>query len=220
MVDSGREFEHRASVMEQVRLAVELAAPNAYEHRLMGYNNDPEITFADLKRLLRLAELRMSPDISKAAGTIQGRLVQEGAPVAGAIVALYCRDRKLGNRKDITAVTAHDGSFQFHELPGLQGWNVYAKMESIRGRGATVPKVALTFPGETTVVPDLDIVPAHILQGKVVLSDGMPIPGGSSITVTAGCLGDCPPIARRLPGSCTACGWRFPTSRECEGPYN
>src|SRR5262245_54855642 len=57
IVDSGREFEHRARVMEQMRLVVELAAPNAYEHRLMGYNNDPEVTFADLKRTLRLAEL-------------------------------------------------------------------------------------------------------------------------------------------------------------------
>jgi hypothetical protein len=57
IVDSGRQFEHQATVMEQVRLVVELAAPNRYEHRLMGYNNDPEVTFADIKRMLRLAEL-------------------------------------------------------------------------------------------------------------------------------------------------------------------
>lgn len=193
IVDSGRAFEHRASVMEQMRLAVELAAPNAYEHRLMGYNNDSEVTFADMKRMLRLAELRMSPEASKAASVVSGRLVQNRSPVGGATVALYCRDRKLSSRKEITTVTANNGSFQFQGLPSLQGWYVYAKMESIRARGATVPRVALTFPGETTVVRDLDIVPAHSLRGKVVLSDGRPIPEGSRITVTAGCIGECPP---------------------------
>jgi hypothetical protein len=82
IVDSGRQFEHRATVMEQVRLTVELAAPNAYEHRLMGYNNDPDVTFADMKRMLRLAELRMSPDAAKAPSTVKGRLVHNGSPVA------------------------------------------------------------------------------------------------------------------------------------------
>jgi hypothetical protein len=193
IVDSGRQFEHRATVMEQVRAVVELAAPNGYEHRLMGYNNDPEVTFTDLKRTLRLVELRMSAAAAKAESVIRGRLMQNGVPVAGATIALYCRDRKLPNRKEITTVTAEDGSFQFHELPALQGWYVYAKMDSIRARGATVPRVALTFPGETTVVRDLDIVPAHSLRGRVVLSDGRPIPEGSHITVTAGCLMECPP---------------------------
>jgi hypothetical protein len=193
IVDSGREFEHRATVMEQVRLAVDLAAPNAYEHRLMGYNNDPEVTFADMKRMLRLAELRMSPEASKATSTVRGRLVQNGSPVARATVALYCRDDKLSPRKEITTVTANDGSFQFQGLASAQGWYVYAKRESIQARGAVVPGVALTFPGEASVVRDLEIVPAHSLRGKIVLSDGLPLPEGSRITVTAGCVFGCAP---------------------------
>src|SRR5215831_18234174 len=52
IVDAGREFEHRDAVMEQIRQVVYLTAPNPYEHRLMGYNNDPEVTFDDLKRML------------------------------------------------------------------------------------------------------------------------------------------------------------------------
>jgi hypothetical protein len=193
IVDSGREFEHRATVMEQVRLVVELAAPNSYEHRLMGYNNDPEVTFVDLKRMLRLAELRMSPGVPTTASTVSGHLVQNGSPVAGATVALYCRDRRLRNRKEITTVTAKDGSFQIPGLPSLQGWYVYAKMDSIGARGATVPRVALTFPTEDTVVRDLDIVPAYRVRGVVVLTDGRPIPEGSRIMVTTGCLEECPP---------------------------
>ncbi len=193
IVDSGREFEHRATVMEEMRQVVEFAAPNSYEHRLMGYNNDPEVTFAGLKRMLRFAELRMSPSAPPATSTVSGSLMQNGSPVAGAAVALYCRDRKLPNRKELTTLTAKDGSFQIRGLPGLEGWFVYAKMDSIAARGATVPRVALTFPSEATVVRDLEILPAYSLRGVVVLSDGRPIPEGSRITVATGCLGECAP---------------------------
>jgi hypothetical protein len=44
-------------------------------------------------------------------------------------------------------------------------------MESIGARGVTVPGVALPFPGETTVVRDLDTVPAYSLRGVVVPSE-------------------------------------------------
>jgi hypothetical protein len=194
IVDSGQQFEHRAKVMEHVRVAVELAAPNDYDHRLMGFNNDPEVTFADMKRMLRLAELRMSPDSAKGESTVKGRLVQNGSPVAGATVAIYCRDRKLPDRKEITAVTATDGSFAFHGLPGLEGWLVYAKMESIAARGAATPRAALTFPRETTAVRDLEIEAAHLLRGVVKLNDGRPIPEGSEIRLNAGCVGGCAPF--------------------------
>jgi hypothetical protein len=193
IVESGRDFEHRAGVMEAVRLVVELAAPNPYEHRLMGYNNDPAVTFADMKRMLRLAELRMAADGSNEVSTIRGRLVQGGAPVAGAMVAVFSGDRKLADRKEVTAVTARDGSYQFAGLPSLQGWYVYAKMDSIASRGATVPVVVLTFPGETTVARDIEVVTAHTVRGRVVLGDGSAVPAGSRITVSRGCFGECPP---------------------------
>ncbi len=194
IVDSGYEFAHRATVMEQVRVVVELAAPNAYEHRLMGYNNDLTVTFADLKRMLRLAELRIAGGESKGTSAVRGRLVQNGSPVPDATVALYCRDPKIPKRNELTTVTANDGSFQFNGLLGLEGWYVYGKMESIGGRGATTPAVALTLPGETTIVRDLDILPGHSMRGKIVLSDGRPIGEGSRVTVESGCVTGCPPF--------------------------
>lgn len=193
IVESGRAFEHRDAVMEQVRIAVDLASPHSYEHRLMEYNNDPDVSFVDLKRVLRLSRLRMAPPTQNATSIVRGRLLQNGSPVPAATVAIYCRDRTLPSRTEMTALTAKDGSFQFHEVPGLQGWYVYAKMASIHPRGAALPRVVLTFPNETTVLRDLEITPAYQLGGKVVLDDGGRLPEGSRITLAAGCLGDCTP---------------------------
>ena len=53
-------FEHRQAVMQEARFAIEEVAPNKnHEHRLMGYNNDPTTTFADIKRVLALIEARI-----------------------------------------------------------------------------------------------------------------------------------------------------------------
>lgn len=47
--------------MEDVRLVTEQVAPHRdYDHRLMGYNNDPSTTFADIQRVLQLAEEHVS----------------------------------------------------------------------------------------------------------------------------------------------------------------
>ena len=55
-------FKHRGAAMQEARFAVEEIAPNAksYEHRLMGYNNDPATTFAGIQRVFRLTENRIA----------------------------------------------------------------------------------------------------------------------------------------------------------------
>ena len=54
-------FDHRGNAMEDVRLVIEQIAPKRdYDHRLMGYNNDPSTTFADIQRVLQLTEERVS----------------------------------------------------------------------------------------------------------------------------------------------------------------
>ena len=55
-------FEHRGTVMEDVRSVIdEMAPPHAdYQHRLMGYNNDPATSFADLQKVLQAAEERIA----------------------------------------------------------------------------------------------------------------------------------------------------------------
>jgi hypothetical protein len=50
-------FEHRAPAMQEARFVIEAIAPAAkYDHRLMGYNNDPKTTFADIQNVFNLLE--------------------------------------------------------------------------------------------------------------------------------------------------------------------
>ena len=54
-------FQHRGAAMQQARFVIDEIAPNRknYEHRLMGYNNDPTTTFADVQRFFQLLEDRI-----------------------------------------------------------------------------------------------------------------------------------------------------------------
>lgn len=50
-------FAHRGAAMQEARFVINAVAPNAkYQHRLMGYNNDPTTTFADIQKVFDLLE--------------------------------------------------------------------------------------------------------------------------------------------------------------------
>jgi hypothetical protein len=55
-------FEHRGAAMQEARFVIEEVAPDwrKYDHRLMGYNNDPQTTFADIQKVFRLLEDRIA----------------------------------------------------------------------------------------------------------------------------------------------------------------
>ena len=69
--------------------------------------------------------------------------------------------------------------------PGVE-WYVYGKMESLAARGgAPLVECATKKDGEEIDLGDLAIAPALHLRGKVVLSDGNPIPAGMRVTVAS-----------------------------------
>ena len=46
--------------MQEARFVIDEIAPNRnYDHRLMGYNNDPSTTFPDIQKVLHLLEDRI-----------------------------------------------------------------------------------------------------------------------------------------------------------------
>jgi hypothetical protein len=54
-------FEHRGAAMQEARFVIDDIAPNRnYEHRLMGYNNDPTTTFGDIQKVFALLETRIA----------------------------------------------------------------------------------------------------------------------------------------------------------------
>jgi hypothetical protein len=61
-------FEHRGAAMQEARFVIEEVAPDwekKYQHRLMGYNNDPTTTFADIQKVLRLVEERIGTRLKR-----------------------------------------------------------------------------------------------------------------------------------------------------------
>ena len=57
----GGNFEHRGAAMQEARFVIgEITAKRDYQHRLMDYNNDPTTTFADIQRVFRVLEDRIT----------------------------------------------------------------------------------------------------------------------------------------------------------------
>ena len=60
-------FEHRGAAMQEARFVIDEIASNRkdYQHRLMGYNNDPTTTFADVQKVFRLLEDHIAKRLSE-----------------------------------------------------------------------------------------------------------------------------------------------------------
>jgi uncharacterized GH25 family protein len=169
-----------------------------------------EVTYAEpaSKMLLLVEARRMAPRfvvmptgakretvLLYQGAVIRGRLVEDGKPVSGAEIGLIAREqggfgadlKMVGNAyAEMKIGTQEDGSFAITGVPSRGEWYVYGKMESIASRGATEPVMCTTTRNNELVdVGELEVKPGHRLQGKVVLSDGKPIPEGMRIFITS-----------------------------------
>jgi len=126
---------------------------------------------------------------------VQGRLVQDGKPVADAEVGLIGRPRGgFGGNLEVSGYpydeirigTNADGRFTITNVPAPADWYVYGEMDSLTKRGATGALASATkHDGEVVDVGDLAVKPAHRLSGRVVLSDGKPLPNGMRVTISS-----------------------------------
>jgi hypothetical protein len=69
-VELSGKAEHRGAALQEARFVIdEIALNKNYEHRLMGYNNDPTTTFDDIQEVFRITEsliaLRLKANSSK-----------------------------------------------------------------------------------------------------------------------------------------------------------
>ena len=125
--------------------------------------------------------------------TIRGRLVQDGKPVGGAEVGLMGSPRGWHDNKlapsaypyeEIRIGTQPDGTFIITNVPAPVDCYIYGKMESLARRGATgVIECATKHDKEMVDVGDIQVKPAYHLRGRVVLSDGKPIPDGMRVNI-------------------------------------
>ncbi len=126
---------------------------------------------------------------------VRGRLVQNGKPVANAEVGIIGHPRggyglhlQLSGYPydEIRIGTREDGRFVITNVPVPADWYVYGKMQSVANRGATgVVECSTKHDAEIVDVGDIQIKPAYRFRGKVVLSDGNPIPESMRVTISS-----------------------------------
>ncbi|MDR3701725.1 MAG: hypothetical protein P4L56_18900 [Candidatus Sulfopaludibacter sp.] len=120
--------------------------------------------------------------------TIRGRLVLNGKPVPNAELGLFTHERRSGSTfSEVRIGTKEDGTFAITNVPAGRVWLVYPKMESLaaRGIGGDVVECETQDDGQEVDLGDMQLSAGHNLKGKVVLSDGKPIPSNMHVILGA-----------------------------------
>ena len=118
---------------------------------------------------------------------VTGRVVREGKPVPAATIGLWRDvhgyDAMLGSPE---VKTDAEGRFRFPHAPADARCWIYVATGSLERPGA-VPPSPLRTPGRDLSVDlgDLMVRPGRTLSGRVVFSDGKPLPANAEIVVSA-----------------------------------
>ena len=89
--------EHRGAALQEARFVIdELTKKKNYEHRLMGYNNDPTTTFSDIQEVLRIVETRLTTRLKADAPKTEVTTVPSAEPtVAKTDIEILKRARQI-----------------------------------------------------------------------------------------------------------------------------
>jgi len=121
--------------------------------------------------------------------TLRGRLLQpDGTPAANAEIGVFVHSRLSGTVfQEVRIGTKDDGTFAITNIPAGRIWYVYPKMESLAARGLAGDAVPVETKddGEEVDVGTIKLRTAYTLRGKVVLSDGKPIPPDMHVTLSS-----------------------------------
>lgn len=154
-----------------------------------------EITLSISPRAMapKLVTLPTGPDrktiaVSQGA-TIRGRLLQpDGTPAGNAEIGVFVHSRLSGTTfQEVNIGTKDDGTFAITNIPAGRIWYVYPKMESLAARGLAgdAVEVETKDDGEDVDIGTIKLRPSYTLRGKVVLSDGKPIPPDMHMTLSS-----------------------------------
>jgi hypothetical protein len=119
---------------------------------------------------------------------VHGRLLYNGKPVANAEVGLVSHSRGNGSMiPEVQIGTREDGTFTITNVPPGRVWVAYPKMESLtsQGIGSDVVLLETKDDGEDVNIGDINLQRAFRLRGKVVLTDGKPVPDNMHVTLSA-----------------------------------
>jgi hypothetical protein len=168
--------EHGEFEIAYAKPAVEITlnvSPRAMAPKLVTLPTGPE------KRTISLAQ----------GATLRGRLLRpDGTPAGNAEIGVFVHGRMSGTVfQEVRIGTKDDGTFAITNIPAGRVWYVYPKMESLAARGLAGDAVAVETKddGEEVDVGTINLRTAYTLRGKVVLSDGKPIPPDMHVTLSS-----------------------------------
>jgi hypothetical protein len=127
------------------------------------------------KQLLRMKE----------GGRVEGRIVFEKKPLANVWVDLGTTDHGCGvYLEGFHAMTDAQGRFVFEHVPeGIQ-FDLFGLMESFNPFHAGLYQTLMSpGSGQTLDLGEIQAKPAHRISGRVMLSDGKPLPAGTRMLV-------------------------------------
>ena len=119
-------------------------------------------------------------------GSVKGRLLKGGEPVAGAEMGICGADRRseiyVG---DYSVGTDKEGKFLFVNLPPNRDYFLYARMASIGDKGA-VParRIRVNEDGSEVDAGDLAVTGGFKLEGQIRLTDGKPVPPKTRLLIS------------------------------------
>ncbi len=117
--------------------------------------------------------------------TVGGRLVRDGRPVAGAVVAAVQVERSAtGFVGERTAETDRHGRFVLEHLPPAEPLVFYGKIEGLGAQGAVAERtLASAADGAVLDLGEVAVDPGLVLSGRVTTANGQPLPPHARIRV-------------------------------------
>lgn len=121
---------------------------------------------------------------------VTGKLVRDGKPLSGADVAVVQTERGVDNHfiKAVLATTDERGVFHFQALPASQEYVIFSPVGQRDGEShsETRPIVAtkkfqVPEDGKTRDIGVVETVTGFDLTGKLVMTDGTPLPDGIKV---------------------------------------
>jgi hypothetical protein len=124
--------------------------------------------------------------------TVRGRVLSRTRPVPGVKVVARSTHRVMGPRKAIEVVflaheqlTGADGCFKFENVAADSELRICTQMQSLAGKNlAAIPQdVRVLANGGELETGDFNLHPAHRVRGRLVTSDGGPLPPGTLASI-------------------------------------
>lgn len=115
--------------------------------------------------------------------SVHGTVTRDGKPLKDVVMAMATVERFCETfLRDFEAVTDKDGHFLIMNVTPGREYNLFAKRASLAGRGAVETRVVRAGDnGSVLDAGELKALPGFRVKGRLVLSDGKPVPAGTQL---------------------------------------